>query len=96
MSLAWWNGRMVPLEEVRLSPADAGFLFGDGLFETLRVDAGRPRDLSAHLDRLFAGLQRLSIAPPEDRCALGRAAPPRGRTGRSSASCWRAPRTAPS
>jgi branched-subunit amino acid aminotransferase/4-amino-4-deoxychorismate lyase len=73
MSLAWWNGRLVPAEEVRISPDDAGFLFGDGLFETLRIDAGRARDLSAHLDRLFAGLQRLAIAPPEDRCALGRA-----------------------
>jgi branched-chain amino acid aminotransferase len=73
MSLAWWNGRIVPLEEVRVPPTDAGFLFGDGLFETLRVDAGRPRDLSAHLDRLFAGLLRLGIAPPDDRCSLGRA-----------------------
>jgi len=73
MSLAWWNGRLLPSEEVRIAPDDAGFLFGDGLFETLRVDAGRARHLSAHLDRLFAGLQRLSITPPEDRCALGRA-----------------------
>jgi branched-chain amino acid aminotransferase len=73
MSLAWWNGRLVPPEEVRIAPDDAGFLFGDGLFETLRVDAGRARDLSAHLDRLFAGLRRLGIAAPEDRCTLGRA-----------------------
>ncbi|HEY0556581.1 MAG TPA: aminotransferase class IV [Thermoanaerobaculia bacterium] len=72
MSLAWWNGRLVEPEQVRIAPDDAGFLFGDGLFETLRVDAGRARHLSAHLDRLFAGLQRLSIAPPEDRCSLGR------------------------
>jgi branched-chain amino acid aminotransferase len=73
MSLAWWNGRLVPEEEIRLDPKDPGFLFGDGLFETLRVDAGLPRDVSAHFDRLFAGLRRLGIAPPEDRCALGRA-----------------------
>ncbi len=73
MSLAWWNGRMVLLEEILISPIDAGFLFGDGLFETLRVDAGRARDVAAHLDRLFAGLRRLGIALPEDRCALGRA-----------------------
>jgi branched-chain amino acid aminotransferase len=72
-SLAWWNGRLLPLGEVRLSPTDAGFLFGDGLFETLRVDAGRARDVAAHLDRLFAGLRRLGISPPADRCALGRA-----------------------
>ena len=73
MSLAWWNGGFVPVEEVHIAPADAGFLFGDGLFETLRVDAGRARDLSAHLDRLFAGLRRLGIEPPEERCDLGRA-----------------------
>jgi branched-chain amino acid aminotransferase len=72
-SLAWWNGRIVPLNEVHLSPSDPGFLFGDGLFETLRVDTGRARDVAAHLDRLFAGLRRLGIALPEDRCALGRA-----------------------
>jgi len=73
MSLSYWNGRLVPAAEVRIAPDDAGFLFGDGLFETLRVDGGRPRDLSAHLDRLLAGLERLGIATPESRCDLGRA-----------------------
>lgn len=73
MSLSYWNGRLAPAEEVRIAPDDAGFLFGDGLFETLRADDGRPRDLSAHLDRLSAGLRRLGIAPPESRCDLGRA-----------------------
>jgi branched-subunit amino acid aminotransferase/4-amino-4-deoxychorismate lyase len=72
-SLAWWNGRLLPLAEIRLSPIDPGFLFGDGLFETLRVDGARARDAAAHLDRLYAGLRRLGIALPEDRCALGRA-----------------------
>ncbi|HEY4592737.1 MAG TPA: aminotransferase class IV, partial [Thermoanaerobaculia bacterium] len=73
MSLSYWNGRLVPAEEVRIAPDDAGFLFGDGLFETLRVDGGRPRDLPAHLDRLLAGLGRLGIDTPESRCDLGRA-----------------------
>lgn len=72
-SLAWWNGRLLPLGEVLVSPTDPGFLFGDGLFETLRVDEGRARDVAAHLDRLYAGLRRLDIALPEERCALGRA-----------------------
>ncbi|MFL6262995.1 MAG: aminotransferase class IV [Thermoanaerobaculia bacterium] len=73
MSLSYWNGRLVPAEEVRIAPDDAGFLFGDGLFETLRVEGGRPRDLSAHLDRLLAGLERLGIDTPESRCDLGHA-----------------------
>jgi branched-chain amino acid aminotransferase len=73
VSLSYWNGRLVPAEEIRIAPDDAGFLFGDGLFETLRVDDCRPRGLSAHLDRLLAGLERLGIATPESRCDLGHA-----------------------
>ena len=61
MSLAWWNGRAVPAGDVRIAPDDAGFLFGDGLFETLRVDAGSALDIPAHLDRLLAGLARIEI-----------------------------------
>ena len=70
MSLSYWNGQIVPAGEVRISPGDAGFLFGDGLFETLRVDHGQARDVEAHLDRLFAGLRRVQIDPPEKSAAL--------------------------
>jgi branched-chain amino acid aminotransferase len=73
VSRSYWNGRLVPAGEVRIDPDDAGLLFGDGLFETLRVAGGRPRHLSAHLDRLFAGLERLGISLPEPRCDLGHA-----------------------
>ena len=73
MSLSYWNGRIVQAGEVRIPPDDAGFLYGDGLFETLRVDGGRARDADAHLDRLLAGLRRIRIDLPEDRCALGKA-----------------------
>lgn len=74
MSLAYLDGRLLSAAEARIDPGDAGFLFGDGLFETLRVDGGRARDLEAHLDRLFAGLQRIEIDLPEDREALASAA----------------------
>jgi len=73
MSLAYWNGAVVPAEDVRIAPDDAGFLFGDGLFETLRVDAGQARDTEAHLDRLLSGLRRIRVELPEDRRALRRA-----------------------
>jgi len=73
MSLSWWNGRTVDAEEVRIPADDSGFLFGDGLFETLRVDAGRPLDVPAHLDRLFAGLERIGLRLPEDRETLEQA-----------------------
>jgi branched-chain amino acid aminotransferase len=69
-TLAWWNGRAVPAEAVRISPGDAGFLHGDGLFETLRVDGGQARHVAPHLDRLLAGLRRVEIEITEDRTAL--------------------------
>jgi 4-amino-4-deoxychorismate lyase len=40
---------------------DRGLHYGDGLFETLRIRAGRPRFLEAHLARLNAGCARLAI-----------------------------------
>jgi branched-chain amino acid aminotransferase len=70
VSAAWWNGRLVAAEEVAIAPDDAGVLHGDGLFETLRVDGGRVRDLDAHLDRLFASLPRIDLEIPERRRAL--------------------------
>jgi branched-chain amino acid aminotransferase len=73
LSLCWWNGRTLPAEEIRIPADDSGFLFGDGLFETLRVDDGRAWDIEAHLDRLLAGLRRVGIELLENRNALERA-----------------------
>lgn len=44
---------------------DRGFHYGDGLFETMLLDAGKVRFLDAHFDRLYAGCERLKIAAPE-------------------------------
>ena len=38
-----------------------GLAYGDGLFETIAISAGRPTLLSYHLDRLALGCQRLAI-----------------------------------
>ncbi|NER59132.1 aminodeoxychorismate lyase [Pseudomonas sp. MAFF212428] len=49
-------------------PADAialqsrGLAYGDGLFETIAVHAGRPSLLEYHLERLALGCQRLAIS----------------------------------
>jgi 4-amino-4-deoxychorismate lyase len=45
--------------------ADRAFQYGDGLFETLRLQAGAVRFLDAHLDRLRHGCERLRIPPPD-------------------------------
>jgi 4-amino-4-deoxychorismate lyase len=54
---------------------DRGLHYGDGLFETICVRAGRARFLDAHLARLDLGCQRLGIpavASPELRAEIGR------------------------
>lgn len=56
-----------------VSVHDRGLQFGDGLFETIAVQAGTPLCLEAHLQRLEAGCKRLHIACPE-RTLLAREA----------------------
>jgi len=48
-------------EEARLSPADRGFLLGDGLFETILARKGRPLFLKEHMMRLRCGLKDLAF-----------------------------------
>ena len=55
------DGRYVPAEQVVVSPFDHGFLYGMGLFETIRVYDGHPFLLTEHLQRLNDGLKELSI-----------------------------------
>ncbi len=49
----------------RLSALDRGLHFGDGLFETIAVDAGRALCLERHLARLADGCARLAKRKPE-------------------------------
>lgn len=55
------NGDMVLEEEALVSVRDRGFLYGDGIFETLRSYNGRPFLLEDHLHRLASSAQALEI-----------------------------------
>jgi 4-amino-4-deoxychorismate lyase len=48
----------------RISAADRGLHYGDGLFETIACRSGRPRWLPLHLQRLERGCLRLGIEMP--------------------------------
>jgi branched-chain amino acid aminotransferase len=62
------NGRLVPEDEGVVSVFDRGFLFGDGVFESMRSYAGRVFRLAPHLDRLgrSAALAGLPGSPSRD------------------------------
>ncbi|MCP4595778.1 aminodeoxychorismate lyase [Neptuniibacter sp.] len=55
MKRVWVNG----IETDELSVYDRAFSYGDGLFETIRVERGEAQLLNAHLQRLKLGLERL-------------------------------------
>lgn len=57
----WLNGRFLPLGEACISPLDRGFLYGDGVFTTLRTEWGSPLYLEAHLERLGGALSALRM-----------------------------------
>ena len=59
------NGRQVDEGQALISAFDRGFLFGDGVFETLRAYNGRLFAFDRHMDRLFKGLELLRIEIPE-------------------------------
>jgi branched-chain amino acid aminotransferase len=65
------NGRVLPEEEACLSPLDRGFLYGDGLFETLRVVGKRVFFLDRHLARMREAARFLRIPFPADLDFLG-------------------------
>jgi D-alanine transaminase len=59
--LANVNGERVPLAEARVPALDRGFLFGDAVYEVLRVYAGRPWLEDDHFRRLARSLHEVRI-----------------------------------
>lgn len=53
---------------------DRAFLYGDGIFETLFAQNGRPFRLAAHLDRLWQGAALLNLRVPFSRPEITAAA----------------------
>ncbi len=58
------NGRIVPRAEARIDPLDRGFVFGDALYEVIKVRGGTALFLGLHLERLACGLARVDIPMP--------------------------------
>lgn len=70
MSLLWINGHLVDKADARVSPFDHGFLYGDGVWEPLRVFAGRLFRPDQHLAHLFDAAAALGIDIPLSRTEL--------------------------
>lgn len=61
MAWIYINGKFLPEQEAALPVGDHGFLYGDGLFETIAVREGKPVFLRQHLERLEASAAYLQF-----------------------------------
>lgn len=62
--IVFLNGRLMPESQAVVSVFDRSFLYGDGLFETMRVTKGKPFRWEPHMERLRTGADFLGIKIP--------------------------------
>ncbi len=70
--IVYLNGSLIPCSQARISVLDYGFLYGFGLFETMRAYGGQVFRLDSHLSRLAcsAEILGLQIRAPELKGAV--------------------------
>jgi D-alanine transaminase len=61
MNTVYLNGDYLPLEQAHISPMDRGFLYGDAVYEVIRVYGGRILMLDAHFQRLESSLAKMRM-----------------------------------
>lgn len=65
--IIWLDGQLTPAAEAQIPALDRGLLYGDGVFETIRLYGATAFRLSDHLERLFSGAEALQIPVPYSR-----------------------------
>jgi 4-amino-4-deoxychorismate lyase len=63
--LAFLDGTLAAPEAAHIRVDDLGLLRGDGVFETILVSDGKPRELGPHLDRLVRSAAMLDLPEPD-------------------------------
>ena len=57
----WLDGKLVEREDAKISVFDHGLLYGDGVFEGIRVYDGRIFEVDAHVKRLFESARAIRL-----------------------------------
>ncbi len=60
----WMDGKLVPTADAHVSVFSHGLLYGDGIFEGIRVYNGRIFECRAHMDRFARGLRAIRLEIP--------------------------------
>ncbi|MBM3159745.1 MAG: aminotransferase class IV [Bacteroidetes bacterium] len=58
------NGTLLPADAPTIHPGNRGHLYGDGVFESIRVIAGRPVNIENHIKRLIEGAKAIKMRTP--------------------------------
>ena len=61
MSKIIYNNQLYDKNEFSISIENRAFLYGDGLFESVKVFNGKAFNLDAHLNRIFEGAKLLNL-----------------------------------
>ncbi|HEU5170331.1 MAG TPA: branched-chain-amino-acid transaminase [Gemmatimonadales bacterium] len=69
-TVVWLNGRWLDRESATISVYDHGLLYGDGVFEGIRVYGGRIFRLQEHLDRLYDSAHAIWLAIPMPKAEM--------------------------
>jgi branched-chain amino acid aminotransferase len=62
--LVWVNGQLVPKSQAMVSVYDHGLLYGDGVFEGIRVYRRKIFKCKQHVDRLYACAAKIKMTIP--------------------------------
>ena len=57
------NGTLLPADAPTILPGNRAHLYGDGVFESIRIINGRPLNLENHILRLLAGARAIHMRP---------------------------------
>ncbi len=60
-TMIWVNGQMVPKSQATVSVFDHGLLYGDGIFEGIRIYNGKIFKLEQHMDRLYECAEKIFL-----------------------------------
>jgi D-alanine transaminase len=62
--IAHFNGKLLPLDQISISPLDRGFIFGDGVYEVIPVYSGVPLRGREHFERLQRSMDEIQLVNP--------------------------------
>ncbi len=71
--LVYMNGHFLPADQAAVSVFDHGFLYGDGIYETMRAYSGRIFLLDKHLLRLKHSAEAIGLRLPLSQEKIGEA-----------------------